>query len=147
MIIDKALPKGFVQIQNLEVCSNNLINSFSLIGINDFPPFLIGKGYAPLIWLYIKDQKGNWQLLVEANKTFHPDIRVLKEYKSTKVMINQQIIVDSLMTDDNSCVVSELDLRPIGLNIFGDNNGLTIGGNRFTDNTVYGSKYLVGFNE
>ncbi|SRR5690606_10957860 len=147
MTINIGLPIEYIQIPNMEICSNKLINSQSLIGIDEFSPFLVGKGESPQIWLYVKDPKGSWQLIVNKNQSQHPQIKVTSSGGITQIFIKDEIIVDSKMINEDSCIISKLDLRPVGLNIFGDNNGLTIGQGRFNGNTFKGAKYVIGLKE
>ena len=147
MAINIGLPKEYEQITELEICSNKLIDSQSLIGINDFSPFLIGKGIMPKVWLYFKDPSNSWQLLIRNNQSLHPLIKIESQDVSTKIIINNEIILDAKMTGPNSCFVSKIDLRPVGLNIYGNNEGLSVGETKLKGNTFKSTKYIIGMNE
>lgn len=140
------LPQGYSRIPLKEICSNKLINCEGLATINNVPPFLIGTGIVPKIWL--KLVASEYKLIDAVVNNISSNNRVVitedKFNRTTIVAIGPQIIVHSQMIDDSNCKVRLIDLRPFGINLFGTENELFVGGSKFSRNTFSGSLYAIG---
>lgn len=134
------LPKEYEPYEELEFLSNKAKNYRLLIKAEGFSPILIGKGDQPLVWIaqrHPKDPK-KWGYLVYANKSFHPQVNVKIADKKIEVVLEKTIIVSIKEVSPSKAKISKLDLRPIGLNIYGDETRMLIGntpliGNIFED--------------
>jgi plasmid maintenance system antidote protein VapI len=143
------LPDEYVQIPYLEICSNKLIDSQSLIMIDAIIPLLIGKGKSPKVWLNIKNQENQWVEIIKNNISNNKQVKIEIDPLENKTIIkvNNLIILNAKMTNPENCSVKQLDLRAVGLNIYGDENGLMIGENKFSGNTIQGAKSLIMLSE
>ena len=104
----------------------------------DRPPFLIGKGNYPLIWINSIPSKPELPSipLVKENISLHKELKV-KEKKpfSIEVIYKKIIILRVTKLNEEKAEVESLDLTPIGIKIRGDKNGLDIGNNLYKNNS------------
>lgn len=130
------LPKEYLAFEKLTICSNVLINGKVPIRIKDHFPILVGKGDVPLIWLSATKAGKEWQMVVEKNQPLNKNFSVnfLDDKKSVFVTIGNIIIVQAKKISDGEAEISTLDLRPLGLDIRGDQSGFYIGTNSFVGN-------------
>ena len=80
------------------------------------------------------------------NKSLHPNISVETTESERTVLIKagDDMLLSVTARDDESAVVNNMDLRPIGLNIVGDGNGLQIGGSSLSGNIFSGVDTIIG---
>lgn len=142
-------PEHYQIIPELHVCSNVAINGGHIIAIGEFPPLIIGKGVIPMVWLYMKINNKVWQPLVTNNISLNSQVLVLEddENRTTIIKTPGATLLEATMVNTNKCVVRTLDLRPVGLDIFGDSEKLMIGTNRFSNNTFENLQFLIGLDE
>lgn len=142
------IPSEYQQFGKLEICSNRLIGVGAFIKIGEIEPILIGKGLRlPVIWLRARANK-NWIPVVERSVSLNPQIEVIEDIitKTTTIKVKDIIIIKA-QQKDNECYVDKLDLRPLGLNIWGDSNMLKVGNGELKGNTMQGVGAFIGFNE
>lgn len=146
MLPEFTLPKEYFRISTKIICSNTLIDCEAIAAVKGIPPILIGNGTVPIIWLRAFDQQGKSLELVRANKSRNPHISSTEDIfnKTTIVSIGSLIIAHSQMTNESTCIVRTLDLRPIGINMFGNEKELNLGGSSFVNNTFQGATYAIG---
>lgn len=140
------LPANYVPLEILDICSNKIMGGGHLLGINNYPPLLIGSGPTPIIWLNARTPKGDWVPLIVENLSYHKLIIVETNLKGKKTIIkvNDTILLSSKMSYEDECIVDKLDFRPIGFNLFGNTEKLNIGGSQFIKNTFQGMNFMVG---
>lgn len=141
------LPADYSELRTLTVCSNKIIGGGFPFALGEGLPLIVGNGLNPTIWLQaIKDpDKKELILLVDRNVPTVKEISVTKpEDGVIEVYFKDKTkILRIKKTDESSAVISMLDLRPIGLNITGNQTGLNIGGSSFSNNTVQGAKVFL----
>jgi len=139
------LPKNYKAYGQLEVCSNTLKGGGVLAVVGDVPPLLFGQGDRPMVWLQAPtDFTGkNFITLVEASVSSHPSVNVVALGHGVKVLVANDEILSIVQMDNNKAIIDHLDLRPIGFNIVGDEEGLQIGGASFATSTFSGIGSLV----
>ncbi|MPL77642.1 hypothetical protein SDC9_23499 [bioreactor metagenome] len=143
------LPSEYQPYDRLTICSNALIGVGAIIKIGDIEPILIGKGLRkPLIWLKARTNNQAWIQVVEQSVSLFPQIVSMIEDTPNTIIIkaNSNVIINAIQ-DGSTCIVKELDLRPLGLNIFGDSQSLKVGGNEFTGNTMQGVGTFIGIDD
>lgn len=140
------IPIEFVPYETVEICSNKLINGYAIIGIGDFAPLLIGKGETPQVWFYYQDAKGNWLPLIQQNTSSTPRIKIENkiENKSTRIWMESTLIIEAYNQLNDYCKITQIDLRPLGLNIYGTDKELFFAGNSFKNNKFSMIKYMFG---
>jgi hypothetical protein len=146
------LPEDYLPFSKIKICSNWFIGGKYLIEIDKNIPLLIGKGVLPLVWLSAPVSKDKWEYIIERNISRNPTITVdlSKENKSVIIKLKQgkfvrdKIIINIIMESEESIHIKELDLRPVGLIIFGDENMLNIGTNTIQNSTVAATRTMIG---
>jgi len=48
-------------------------------------------------------------------------------------------------TTEGEAIIDSIDLRPIGLNLYGDSKNMNVGGGSFSGNSMSGGGVLLGF--
>jgi hypothetical protein len=141
-----SLPVQFKPYKELELASNKLIDGVALFSVNEFIPVLVGKGESPEIWLYIPaDPKGeSWQPLVKRNRSLHPKVEVKGTGKKVTVTTPDGVVLVVECISEDLALISRLDLRPFGINVFLENNSLNVMGNSMIGNTIKGAKVMIG---
>ena len=142
------VPADYIPLGTFKFCSNTITNVKYLIDDNGFKPLLIGGGDdAPRIWLYAKASNYEYVELIKDNKSLLDNFEVtINEQSKTILVTAGKTIVKSILdvSYDQVIEVKHLDLRSVGLNVYGDANQLTIGENKFVNNSVIGSENLIG---
>lgn len=149
MIFKSDLPDNYRPYKKLIICSNILIDCKFIISIGDKLPILIGANKKPLIWLsaIIDPKKKHYQDLVVASEAIHPLVTIEENNNLLNITAQNQLILSIGSEQPDSATIYKIDLRPIGLNIFGDENVLQIGTNKFSSNTFQNVETMIGFGE
>lgn len=147
MITKDNLPSTYQPYQQLTLCSNNLIGGGHLLQIGQSLPLLIGRGATPQIWLQAPtDPSGkSFAPLVTASVAAHPAASVYTGGGALVVYAGGQLVLRVRQITDQKAEVEELDLRPIGFNIFGNKAALNAGGMHMSGNTVAGGGTFLAF--
>jgi hypothetical protein len=140
MTNDIKLPESYAPFNKLEICNNTLVNVKVPFLIGRTPLLLIGQGKSPHIWLSapVKPKSDEWRYVVENNRSLNPAIFVEVDDQDNLVVvrINNLTIIKVIAEAEDSAICEMLDLRPIGINVYGDKNSLTVGTQKFTRNSV-----------
>lgn len=136
---------NLIALDELTICSNKIIGGGQLIEIQEYVPLIIGAGETPKIWLRMKFQDKEITLIND-NRIFNSSITIEenKAEKSTSVKAKDSLIIYSKMLDSKKCIITNLDLRPIGLDIVGNSKELRIAGTTLAGNTFSGTKFIIG---
>lgn len=143
MITKTNLPSTYVPYQKLNFCSNVLEGGGNLIEVSGTIPILVGKGNPPLVWLSAKQEK-EIIVVVEASKPKYSSVTATNVFGGIVVMSKGVVLLSARQITEDEAEVTEIDLRPLGLNIYGDKNGLHVGGMEFTGNHFSGVGTMVG---
>ncbi|MBN0252312.1 hypothetical protein JTL41_33525, partial [Pseudomonas aeruginosa] len=108
---------------------------------------LVGKGNKPQIWIQaIADANmKSFVPIVESSIPLFPFVRVTTESGVVLVFVNDQVIMSIRSEVDDEINIFQMDLRPIGLNIVGDEKSLRSGGMEFSNSTFSGMGTFMGF--
>ncbi len=141
------LPNEFVEFEELSFCSNILQNCKIPIAIDDRPIVLVGKGDQPQIWLWgVVDQKTKELFqIVSSNsvRIFTAPIKVKSENDSTCVKLNDTIIIKAVKLSDEKATIEQIDMRPLGFNIYGNSSTLNVGTKVMVGNHIVGSRAFI----
>jgi len=87
--------------------------------------------------------------VVEKNNSLNKaiDVSISEENKSTILKAGDVTIVEATKVSEEKAIVTKIDLRPIGLNIYGDTDGLCVGTNKLTSNTFMNVHTMVGIGQ
>lgn len=139
MIRPNNLPASYDPYNIVRLCSNTLEGGAHLFEVSGTLPLLIGQGEQPVVWLSASTGPGKMVDIVTASKPVHPDVAVTDAFGGTVVMVGSEKVLSLKELNNNEIEIDFLDLRPIGLNIFGNKtDGLTIGTNKFVGNNFKG---------
>lgn len=147
MITRTTLPSSYKPYENLTVCSNTLIGGGHLVVLGEVLPLLVGSGEGPTIWLQAPADKSgsSYVPLVTASVASHPAVGVVSSKGGLTVSVGGVPVIHVRQVDQNSAEIDLLDLRPVGLNIYGSVSSLTAGGATFSHNTFSGGGALLAF--
>ncbi|MFZ5842565.1 MAG: hypothetical protein ACOY3E_06630 [Pseudomonadota bacterium] len=146
MITTENLPQGYAPYQSVNFCSNNIIGGGHIFAMGKVVPLLVGVGPAPRVWLQAvaaADSK-EFVTVVADSVSMHPAVNVSISGSRLVVSINGKPILTAEASGKQSATVSEVDFRPIGLNIFGNSEALNLGGMRLSHNTMSGVGVAFG---
>lgn len=146
MITLNSKPNGYKPFEILTICSNTIKGGGNLVSIGDVLPLLIGKGDKPQIWLLaLANSKNNeFVTVVERSISKHPAVKVYEENGLLNVMISGDIVLSVRQDSEDKVTVTSLDLRPLGLNMHGNEDSLNVGGGSFSRNSMSGGGTLIG---
>lgn len=142
---DRNVPSGFTPYETLIFCSNTIEGGGHLFQIGNEFPLLIGKGNPPSVWLLgVSDSRsGELKTIISKSKSRSSNFSVIDAFGGTIVMAKGQKVLSVRELSDKSAEVDFVDLRPAGLNVFGDKLGLKIGGMSLSGNSISGGGVFV----
>jgi hypothetical protein len=145
MITRASLPSGYIAYPKLTLCSNTMIGGGHLLEVRGKLPILIGKGPVPQIWLQVPTNQNatEFAVIVTASVSTHPAIVVSESESAVTVTAAGQQVLRIYSPSPDEAVVDQLDLRPLGYNVFGDSKELNAGGMRLSRNTATGAQVLI----
>ena len=147
MITRENLPATYRPYQQLTLCSNHLIGGGHLIQTGNSLPLLIGMGPTPQVWLQapIEPSGKAFAPLVAASVSTHPAVSVSTESGALVIYAGGTLVLRVRQVSPQHAEVDELDLRPIGFNIYGNKTSLNAGGMHMSGNTVAGGGTFLAF--
>lgn len=133
------LPPGYEPYSRLEFCSNALEQVQVPFELNGEPFLLIGKGEVPVVWLKgpADATASAWEYVVKANRSANPAVAVSINplLGEVRVLVEKSMVLEVKRLGPDKGVVTQLDFRPLGLNITGNKTGLQVGGTTISNNT------------
>jgi hypothetical protein len=143
------VPEDYIPYRSVVLCSNTIINLQFLLEVRGFHPFLIGRGVFPYVWMSAPSapEQGveNWPRVVERSTAKFPVIKIQHSRltRSLSISINGMRVLQIASYSDDEVVVDQIDLRPLGLLIFGDTAKLTAGGSSYSSNRIEGGRSFL----
>ena len=141
MITTTSLPIGFTPCNKVKLCSNTILGGSQLFLLGNTVPLLIGAGgQAPRIWLQaISDPVArDFVPVVQDSRSIHPAVNVSVDGSSILILVDSHTVLKAESLGESDVIVNEIDLRPLGLNVHGDQSGLKLGGMQLNNNTMSG---------
>jgi len=146
------LPTQYRPFRELNLCSNVLINVRAPLAANGQPLLLVGRGTngAPLVWLAARmsPESKVWAYVVEAGRPLRPLIVINTDNVAGAVTVHVggTLAVKARKVSDDTVAVDSLDLRPLGLVVYGSTRELHIGGMMMERNTLenLGIAFAIG---
>jgi len=138
-LINITLPEDYSPYPTLILCSNTLVNVPVPLMIYNKPVLLVGRGYIPLIWLSapIHPASNQWVYILEGNKPVINSVSVaqLVKERGISISIGSIEVLRAFRESNEISKITLLDLRPIGLNLFGNEEILSVATNTLVGNT------------
>jgi hypothetical protein len=131
------------------VCNNDFDKGHILFLIDSNPVFLIGKGSKPnemFFWLKVPNNEGekkDWKDVVVKNIPKDSKYSLAAFEFGNEVAFNDIPLIQYRL-DNERLVINMINLKPIGLNIYGSLSSLNISGNSFTKNSFENVYTMVG---
>ena len=149
MITTENLPTNYRPYQSLSFCSNNISGGGHIFAMGKVLPLLIGVGPSPRVWLQAVAAPGGKEFvtIVADSKATHPAVDVADDGSKVVVSVRGKTVLTVEAKDDQRAVVSEVDFRPLGLNVFGSSVSLSLGGMQLSHNTFSGVGVAFGLGE
>ncbi|MFG0356764.1 hypothetical protein [Pseudomonas sp. zbq_11] len=147
MIRTSKLPASYTPYGVTKLCTNTVVGGAFLLAIGDVIPVLFGKGAKPQIWLQAlqSPQSKKFITLVDASIPVHPKMRVEEFDQKIFVKLDGAVVLSLEQTGDDELTVNEIDLRPLGLNLYGNSSGLHAGGVSFKSSTFSNVGTIMAF--
>jgi len=146
MITTDNLPANYKPYQNLIFCGNNITGGGHIFAMGKVLPLLVGMGTLPRIWLQAISAPGSkvFISIVDDSKSTHPAVDVITDGSKVVVSVRGKTVLAAESIDEQRAIVSELDFRPLGLNLFGNSSSLNLGGMQMSQNTFSGVGVAFG---
>ena len=134
------LPKDYHPFKTIRIGGNYFENAQALVTIGGHAPLLIGKGVVPRVWLSGpgKPPGDDWLELIVDNLSPPSDLTVDSRKFLVKVNKGEVMVCRAMSTVNDVLTINRLDLRPLGLKIYSDAQGLHIMGSTMTANMISG---------
>ena len=138
------LPTAYQPFSKLRIGDNVFEDVQALVTIGGRAPLLIGKGDVPHIWLSIPGSRpgADWFDVIVDNMS-PPAVVLVDARKRLSKVTKDNTVLLSAISSLQGLNVNILDLRPLGLDIFKDDQGLHIMGNTLVKNTFHGVPVIL----
>ena len=140
------LPSSYQPYDKLTICSNSLIGGGHLVELAGALPLIIGYGEKPQVWLQAvsNPEKMEFVSVVENSVSKFPAVEVKEIDGSIIITIQGKQVLKVRNVSKSEAVVENMDLRPIGLNLYGDGNNMNMPNGSFSGNSMSGGGVLLG---
>lgn len=138
--------KAFKQIK---IGSNILNDTINIFNISGYYPIIIGKGdLMPKVWLYAL-VNGRVRNIINNSNSSLLQLKMEYDEESHKLtytfvdqVSNKSICILSLESNNDLCFITKMDLRPLGLKIFLDDDTLFVGTIQFKNSNFSGGTFV-----
>jgi hypothetical protein len=146
------ISKDYVPFGGIDLCSNKITGPANIITIGNVKPILIGQGKNwPLVWLkaILSPAKKEFIDIVEASESRHRNAVIITDapIDGVTILYGSTLVLRVQKKSKDQAIVDKLDLRPLGINIFGDSQSLTMGGRVLQRNSFEGVGTIFAFSE
>lgn len=140
------LPSSYQPYEKLTICSNSLIGGGHLVELAGALPLIIGYGEKPQVWLQAisNPEKMEFVSIVENSVSKFPAVEVKEIDGSIIITIQGKQVLKVRNVSNSEAIVENMDLRPIGLNLYGDANNMNMPNGSFSGNSMSGGGVLLG---
>lgn len=138
------LPAAYQPFSKLRIGDNVFEDVQALVTVGGRAPLLIGTGDVPHIWLSIpgSQPEADWFDVIVDNIS-PPAIVLVDARKRLFKVTKDNTVLLSAISSLQGLNVNILDLRPLGLDIFKDDQGLHIMGNILGKNVFHGVPVIL----
>lgn len=134
------IPEDAESYGTVVFCSNEIIGGGELISVMGQFPIQIKKGTPPKVWLRrLSDVKNpNLVAIVEATVSKASNVGVLSAFGGVLIVVNGEKVLSVIEREVDKIEIDFIDLRPLGLKIYGDSEKLNAGGMQLSGNVFSG---------
>lgn len=146
--MNNSLPKEYIPFNKVWVCSNIFHDGKIIFSIDENPIFLIGRdkeSSKTLLWFSSQKKETTskkFHNVISKNKIIDERFDLLSTEYGDEIKFNGHSLIQFRVVDDR-LVINMIDLKPIGLNIFGGLSSLTIVSNNFSNCTFADSNTMI----
>ena len=147
--VPATVPSDYSAFEEIDVCGNVMRHVEYLFEINGNYPLLIGKGFTPYVWMYVPANATGtkWIPIIERNVSLNSAAKIQSgSSKNTNVTYFGKDILVYKKESNNKLIISDIDFRPIGINIYGNKKELNVVGAAFQQNVMSGTRVFFGIN-
>lgn len=143
------VPIDYVPYENVSFCGNTLVNTRFIFEIRGSHPLLVGKGLFPYVWINAPSKPNQmiseWERIVERSTAKFSLVQVNNDFlgKKLSITVNGITMLNISNFTSDSVIIDEIDLRPIGISMFGSSSKLEISGNSYMRNTATDCNSLI----
>ncbi|PKH86991.1 hypothetical protein [Colwellia sp. Bg11-28] len=140
------VPTEYKPFKKLIICSNTLENVKIPVSVSGDIPFLVGYGKTARVWVNMLSQKesGITKALVRDNLTLHNQIQVKAKNNVTTVTVNKEVLLEVIKRSEDEAEITKLNLRMIGIDIYGDQNSFNVGTQVMSGNSFSNVDCMIG---
>jgi hypothetical protein len=140
------LPSSYQPYEKLTICSNSLIGGGHVVELAGVLPLIIGYGEKPQVWLQAISNPEKMEVVsvVENSVSKFSTVEVKEIDGSIIITIQGKQVLKVRNVSNSEAVVENMDLRPIGLNLYGDANNMNIPNGSISGNSMSGGGVLLG---
>lgn len=148
--MSKNIPEQYIPFEDIWVCGNTFSNGNVLFEVDGNPVFLIGKNNQSeqkfRVWLNAPSNVGGkpvWKAVIKNNEVFNKNYKVSASDFGQEVSFNGLPIIQFRLTG-TKLIINLINMHPIGLNIVGGVNSLSVSGNELKNNSFNKVSTMVG---
>lgn len=146
--IDRAWnkPTDAEAYRDVILCGNRISSAAIFQLKSGIEPLMIGRGTVPRVWISapLDESRTEWGFVINDGVSLHPAFKVIKSHRSVTIHAGATLIFAAREISPVEVVVTALDLRPVGLNIFGDQQALHIGSAEISGSSIIGGAAAFG---
>lgn len=146
MIANDTIPQNYIGFKHLIFCSNTLRDVRVPIRVNGFPVLLIGGNGKLATWLAapLNKEATQWRYIVEGDVVAHPGISLVVYEKLLSVTYLTTDLLRVERISEEKAIVRQVDLRPLGLSIYGNDTELHVAGATLSNNSFASVDTMIG---
>jgi hypothetical protein len=150
-VSETKLPQEYVAFEKVWVCGNIFDQGRVILEIQGNPVFLIGKApNAPLVWLNvpkpIQGRRPEWQPAIVQSKPAIAGFEVYSSDYGYCILHGPSMLMEFRVVGE-VLVISTIDLRPVGLNVFGNLKQLNVSGTTLASNSFVQVSTMIGIGD
>lgn len=138
----------------IEICSNTFERVDKIFSTPDptrsgeiIEPLLVENNAIPHVTLYAVKNRAplQWEMVVDRNLCLSPKLKrnIFRKISCVEILLGELTIISVIKFNENKAVIRKLDLRPLGIMAWGEENFLTVGIETYEQNHML--DYPVAF--
>lgn len=125
------------------VGTNRIEDCEYVLAIRDEPLFSVDlPDGRPLLTVILSSPPATNAIHIERNQVRVGNVAVREQDAATAILQNDHMLIRVTVTGENDLTV-DLDLRPIGLNVYTDHASLRVGGATLAGNVIRGCRVAI----
>ena len=144
------IPDKYIPFKDIWVCSNTFTDGNVLFEVDEKPVFLIGKDHRSekdfRVWLNVPTKLGGkptWEPVIKDSEIYDKNYKVSASDFGQEVSF-KGIPILQFRTSKGKLIINLINMHPIGLNIVGGLDSLSVSGNVLKNNFFNNVSTMVG---